>query len=494
MNKKICVVLVLVLALSCLAACGGDYIDKASQNLNKYIIQLSYDEESQILSGVETFVFTNDTENTFDVLKFHIFANAYRQDAPMPIVAQNQKVKAYVNGYSYGEINFDKISVDGIDAAYSIGGDDNDILEVPLGKSLYPGQSVEVEMIFEIQLANIKHRLGYGENTVNMGNFFPILCVIRNGEFLTDSYCCNGDPFISEMANFEVGLIAPENYVVGTSGDLILTEQITGGVKRTYAAKSVRDFALILSENYTAQEKVMGKTTLTYLYFNDENYEQNAAICGQALEYFNNLFGAYPYPTLTVAQADFCFGGMEYPRLVMVSAEQENEDYQWSIVHEIAHQWLYGLVGNDQYRDAWMDEGLTEFVTLMFFDAHSEYGYDMKTEIATMMKSYTTYVDVLSSYLNTFDTSMQKPLNEFVSEQEYVYAAYVKGCLMFYDLYDTMGEARFKKALLSYIDTNKLEIASAQDMIDSFSIVYGVDLTGWFEAYLTGKDILSQVK
>ncbi|HPG92106.1 MAG TPA: M1 family metallopeptidase [Clostridia bacterium] len=494
MYKKICIVLVLVLTLSCFAACGGDYIDKASQSLNKYLIQLSFDEESQTLSGVETFVFTNDTENTFDTLKFHIFANAYRQDAPLPIVSQNQKVKAYVNGYSYGEINFDKISVDGIDAAYSISGEDLDILEVPLNETLYPGQTVEVEMIFEIKLANIKHRLGYGDNTVNIGNFFPILCMISNGEFLTDSYCCNGDPFVSEAANFEVGLILPENYVVGGSGELIATEQISGGVKKTFAAKCVRDFALIMSKNFSSIENTIGKTTLTYLYFDDENYEKNVTVCTQAFEYFNNLFGAYPYSTLTVAQADFCFGGMEYPRFVMVSAEQESEDYEWSIVHEIAHQWLYGLVGNDQYREAWMDEGLTEFVTLMFFDAHSEYGYDMQTEIATMMKSYTTYVDVLSSYLKTFDTTMQKPLNEFVSEQEYVYAAYVKGCLMFYDLYDTMGEARFKKALANYIDTNKLEIASPQDMIDSFSLVYGVDLTSWFEAYLTGKDILSQVK
>lgn len=491
--KKISVLLVLVLVAVAVVGCGGDYVDKKSQDLSKYLIQVSYDDQSQILSVAETFRFKNNTENTFDKLAFHIYANAYRQDAVNPIVSQNQKVKAYVNGYSYGDISFDRVSIGGNDVAYSITGANSDILEVPLGKTLYPSESVVVEMIFEIKLANIWHRLGYGENTVNLGNWFPVLCYIQNGEFLADGYSCNGDPYVTDVANFEVGILAHKDFAVGASGELLETAVSGDTVKRTYGARAVRDFALILSKSFQTKEKTSGDTTLTYLHFADADWEENLSLIEKCFEYFEKLMGAYPYETLAVAETDFCYGGMEYPRLVMIGSGQEKEDYQRSIVHEIAHQWIYGLVGNDQYRDAWMDEGLAEFVTLMFFDEHGEYGIKLAADIASRMQAYTTYVDVLKGYLQNFDTSMQKPLHDFASEREYVYATYVKGCLMFNDLYSTIGASKFKTALKKYVDCYKLEMALPQDMIDIFSETYGVDLTDWFTAYLTGKDILSQM-
>lgn len=492
--KKISIVIIIALVALSFSGCAGTYLEKASKDLDKYVIQASYDDQNQVLSVVETFRYTNRTENTFDKLAFHIFANAYRQDAVSPIVSHNQKVKAYVNGYSYGDIEFDRVSVGGSDAAYSITGSNSDILEVPLGKTLYPSESVSVEMVFEIKLANIWHRLGYGENTVNLGNWFPILCYISNGEFFTDSYSPNGDPYVSDVANFEVGLTAPKGYVVGATGEQVEKIETGDDQKLTYTALAVRDFALVMSKNFNTEQRQSGGVELNYLYFADAEPAESADLAKNAFTYFEKILGAYPYDTLTVAETDFCYGGMEYPRLVMIGSGQEKEDFQRSIVHEIAHQWIYGIVGNDQYRNAWMDEGLAEFVTLMFFDEYTEYGIKMSSDIASRIHAYTQYVDVLKSYIQNFDTAMQKPLNNFVSEQDYVYATYVKGCLMFHDLYKTMGASKFKTALKKYVDNCKLAVATPEEMIGVFSEVYGADLTDWFTAYLTGKDVLSNLE
>ena len=76
-----------------------------------------------------------------------------------------------------------------------------------------------------------------------------------------------------------------------------------------------------------------------------------------------------------MVQTDFSEGGMEYGALVYISLDVTDQlQYQGVIVHEIAHQWWYGLVGNNQILTAWIDEGLAEYCTAVFFETHPQYG------------------------------------------------------------------------------------------------------------------------
>ena len=94
-------------------------------------------------------------------------------------------------------------------------------------------------------------------------------------------------------------------------------------------------------------------------YFSDENINDCLDISKEAVAYFNDTFGKYPYKTLTISKTPFMFGGMEYPGLVFISDSIEDEiEYKKVIVHEIAHQWWYSVVGNDESKEAWLDESL----------------------------------------------------------------------------------------------------------------------------------------
>lgn len=492
--KRITALLMTLCILFCAFAFSGcKDVEKYGKNLNNYTIAATYDDQNQKLSVVQTVEYTHRQDAEIDSVCFRVYANAYSQEAESTIVPVSEKVNAYKNGYSYGEASFDSVSVNGANVAYTVQGDGT-LLCVPLQSQLFTNEKVEIQLVYEITLANIWHRLGYGDNTVNLGNWFAILCPYVDGQVVCDNYSPIGDPFVSDCANFSVKFYAPKEYIVAHSGQLSSCEYAETNTIYNIEGKCLRDFALVLSKNYNEISQTVGDTVVHYYFFNDDTPQETLTLSVEAFDYFTKLFGEYPFSQLSVCQTDFCFGGMEYSNLVYVSTNEDATVFKQAVVHEIAHQWLYGIIGNDQVRNAWQDEGLTEFATLLFFDANEQYGLTLSEQISQSLAAYTTYVDVLGSYLSKVDTSMNRALCDYIGQQEYVYINYVKGCLVFHDLYKTMGAAKFEKGCAAYYNQCRYTIASPSQLIETFSSAYGSDLTSWFEAYLQGEDVIASLE
>ena len=485
-NRKALILAGLIVALMlcmCLVACGGsDYIEKNAKKLSTYTIEAGFDDSAKTLSAVMVFDFYNTTDNAFSELKFHLYPNAYRKDASLPVVDELTRSKAYKNGFSYGDIKIDSAKCGDTAVAYVVEGTDSDILTVPLGTEVFPQQNVKVEIVFEVCLANIWHRLGYGNNTINLGNWYPQLCVFKNGAWLTDPYYSNGDPFVSEMANYCVALTAHKDFMIAASG--VPGEAQTkenDNVRTVYTAKSVRDFALVMSPKFQKASATVDSTTVNYYYFSDRAFEESLSTATKALRYFSSTFGKYPYAKLDVVETDFCYGGMEYPCLVMITSGLEKRSYETAIIHEIAHQWWYGLVGNDQVREAYLDEGLAEYSTLMFYRAHPDYQVDTT-------KQYNTFIKIVGNYNNNINTSMNRALNEFESQQQYTYMTYLKGMIMFGQVNEVMGDKKFEAALRRYFDTCKLKLATKDDMLSCFEKSYGANISNLFNTFINGEE------
>lgn len=492
MKKRIfCLAFVATLCLAalCLAACNSDPMKTATDNGDNYTIVCSYDDESHKLSAVQTIEITNRSENSFTALKFHIYANQYREDAASGVVPTSYKALAYPNAADYGDITIDSAKVDGEAVAFVIEGTDLDILSLPLAEELFPDQKTTVELTYTVQLANIRHRLGWTENAVNFGNFYPVLCHVENGSFACTPYYNIGDPFVSEVANYNVTLKIADDYVVASTGNL--TEAASDGsgfVTYVYNAEAVRDFAMVASTKFKKLSQTIGDTTLNYFYYNDLESEDSLATAVGALEYFSENIGSYPYAQLSVCETDFCYGGMEYPQLVMITSGSKS--YNEAIVHEVAHQWFYGVVGNNQIENAWMDEGLAEFVTYLYLDSTDETSLD--ENVKSNLKTYITYVDVLNNFYDNVDTSFRSVEN-FKNDNEYVVMTYVKGSLMFSTLYDTMGETKFFKALADYYKNAMFDVATPSQIIQSFSRVGGTELGTIFVNFVDGKEIVGKI-
>lgn len=495
MKKKVFFVSALIFVFSIfLVGCSSE-LEKHSKNLTNYSIVINFDNTTKSLTANQKVDYKNNSSYVLDRLCFHLYPNAFREGAKQKVIWLQDHLHAYPNGTSYGRIEIEDVFLKGEKAEFTIGGMDENILEVPLIQKLFPDDRVLIEINFKVYLPNINHRFGWGDTAINVANFYPIACVFENGEFKTDPYSPNGDPFYSDMSNYNVKITYDELLVLASTG-LQLKTTISNNKKTTeIKAEVVRDFAFVFSEKFKVVSQKSNETMVYYYYADDENFQQSLQTSVLALETFEDLFGDYPYPTLSVVQTNFVHGGMEYPNLVYISDDLANyETYTNVIVHEIAHQWWYNMVGSNAYANPWQDEGLTDYSTALFYEKNPQYNITLKSIIENGVKTYSAFVEVYGSLYSKVNTTMKRSLHEYKNSTEYVFIAYVKSMLMFDSLREFLGDEVFFEGLRTYFKDFKFKNAQYYDLIASFEKASKTDLESFFDAWLDGKIIIMQFR
>lgn len=479
--RKICFVLLAVFILPMLAVFSSCNSEKRSS----YDIDCVYDDESGVLTAHMDFSYYNSTGSEQSVLRFNLYPNAYRSGAVYKCVSTVFKDRAYYSGESYGNI-----TINGVSGAltYEIGGEDENILYVTLSSPVAAGGRAEIGMDFTVTLAKVNHRLGIGENSVSLADFFPVLCAY-DGEFYECVYYSDGDPYFLEAADYEVKITLPSGYTAASSGETVSKKVTMESDSYTFKIEGARTFALILSKNYSVDEGEVNGVSVRYYYNKDERHSETLSLILSALSYFGEKFGEYVYPTYSVALSSFCYGGMEYPALSSVSDSLSYSSTVYSVVHETAHQWWYAMVGNNECDYAWMDEGLAEYSTALFFDSHPEYGFTKNAVVSTARAAFRQYYSSYSQIFGEADTAMNRNLKDFISEYEYENIAYNKGILLFDAVYESIGEDKFFSSLKAYYNKYLYEIASPDDLIACFKGA-GASVEGLFASFIDGSGVI----
>jgi len=484
MKKILGWILILVCTTLSLGVFSG--CRKKENEATRYEITAEYVPENKTLTGTAKVTFENTTDGELSLLKFQMYPNAYRKDALYRPVSTTYASAAYYDGDSYGEMVIS--SVNG-SKNWEVMGEDENILYVYLERSLFPGDKVVLDIGFMTKLANVNHRTGITKQTVNLGNFFPILCEIKHDGFAETVYYSDGDPFNSACAAYKVTLTAPKEYVVAATGRITEERTLESKKVHTMYATNVRDFAIVLSENFRVTTTKSGDTTLAYYYYKDDAPQKTLETVKECFDFFEKKFGQYPYGNYAVAQTGFCFGGMEYPCLSFVSDALTEEGQTRAIVHETAHQWWYGVVGSDQIENAWQDEGLAEYSTLSFFEEYEKYGFTREETVKNAMEEYRSYYDVYGSVLGRADTRMTRHLKDYISDYEYKCISYDKALIMLDTLRKSVGDKKFYDALAKYYKTCAYQRASVGNLVGCFEKT-GLDVGGFFDSFLEGKAIL----
>jgi hypothetical protein len=438
-------------------------------------MQCRYDENSRELTVTQSTQYINKSSKSLNEIKFHIYANAYQENAAFPPVAKNEIAEAYPNGFSHGDIKINNV----VGGTAKLESTDKTVLSVGMLTPMPPNTKRTVTIDYAVRLANIKHRLGWTDNFVNLGNFYPVPAVYENG-WQTHSYSSNGDPFYNDLYNFDVTLTAPEDYIIAHSGEEISP--------RRYRAYAIRDFAMVLSKNFKILTAGAGNTAVNYYFVNDDTPEIALQTAVKALSYFSREFWHYPYTTLAVVQTDFLHGGMEYGSLVYISADIDSKtvSYQTVIVHEIAHQWWYGIVGNNQTKTAWIDEGLAEYSTAVFFENHREYGETIDKIAASNLSALSLYDEILKRFGTVFDKSMSRDINSFGSGYEYTFCTYCRGMLLFYNIAKMAGYEKFNSGLGAFAAANKFTFGTQSTLVSALEDALRTKLGVYFDNYIAG--------
>lgn len=454
--------------------------------INRYTIDVDFDPVEKIITGSETVMYVNNTGMELDAVYFHLYPNAFKNEKYLPF-EKNEMNLAYPDGFEPGYIKIYKVANGKEPLNYVTMGLGETILKVHLNEKLDMGQTVEINIDFQVKIPPSRGRFGYGENTVNMGNWYPIASVFDQQGWNLEPYYSIGDPFYSDTGDYRIGIALPREYILATTGDVIKKEEIEGKVLWTIEGKKVRDFSMVISEKYKIlTDEVDGIKVHSY-YINEDFGEISLEAARDSIKIFNRLFGEYPYKQFNVAAADFFVGGMEYPNLVYIDnslySEEDKDILEYVIVHEAAHQWWYGVVGNDQVDESWLDEALTEYSTLLYYEM--KYGPEVKENIyKNMMEKY------YNAYMNgnpNNDNKVYKSLKEFNSPLEYQVMVYYKGAMFVKELRKQLGDEEFFQIMKVYFDKYKYKNATTEDFIEVCEKVTNRQLKGLFEEWLSYK-------
>ena len=222
-------------------------------------------------------------------------------------------------------------------------------------------------------------------------------------------------------------------------------------------------------------------------YLNDPFGELSLEVAKDSIEIFSRVFGKYPYKQFSVVAADFFVGGMEYPNLVYIDntlyTEGKREILEYVIAHEAAHQWWYGIVGNDEVDEPWLDESLTEYSTLLYYEM--KYGIEAKDYI---------YKNMIEKYYNAYQSSQSnmngkvcRSIKEFKNSLEYQVLVYYKGAMFVGELRKQLGDERFFQVMKVYFDKYKYKNATTDDFIEVCEKVTNRDLKNLFNEWLSYK-------
>ncbi len=453
------VTIFLIITLCILTACNTQE-NTLSAFTTCYDISISY--ENGLISASQDTLF--QAPNDIDNILFRIYPNAFDNEG-------------YNNIINILSCKIDMLSVD-----YVIYGKDNSFLSIPC--KLSKGDVCTISFEYTINVSDSNDRFGITQSGIaNLNHFYPILSYYQNG-WREDEIGSVGDPFLHESANYYVNINCDGNMSVACSGIVQNTKHDDNKKRLQIEAENIRDFALIIGDfNKESATLALDKkeVLITYYYYNDSDVSSTISRIKDSIMAFSKAFGEYAYPTFTLAQSEInSGGGMEYGAFAMVNAPSNYNEYLDVITHEIAHQWWYSAVGNDQIFNAWLDEGLSEFCTYYYhylMGDRSVYNENIGY-IITSFNDFNTLATTVG-----YDGNMNKPLSQYITNGEYVATVYYKGAMLFDLLKNLIGDEKLNTALSSYYTSNKYKIVTPTALIDSFKTV-GYDIGPIIESFV----------
>lgn len=244
-------------------------------------------------------------------------------------------------------------------------------LQLQLPYSVPPGEAIEVELTYQIEIPPVMGRLGQYEGVTNLLNWYPVLAVFTD-DWQPVPYVPWHQPWFNEAGDYDVTLTLPADHLV-VSGGHVVNRQLTdsGWQQLQIRGEGLRDFTVVASRRFRELTSNVDGIPIRVCYF-EEHHSQAQVMLQTAedcLRLYTSWFGPYPYHEFELTESYFGWNGNESSGVVMVDERIfALPDYaaryvEHLVSHEICHQWWYSAVGTNGYLEPWMDEGLVTWFT-----------------------------------------------------------------------------------------------------------------------------------
>lgn len=507
--------------------------DYWQQEVN-YNIEVKLDDEKHFLHASEAIEYINNSPDELTFLWFHLWPNAYKNNQTAFARQQLQMGKTrfyYAKDAQLGYIDSLDFSVNGEKVKWEYHPDHIDIAKIYLNQPLRPGERITITTPFRVKLPDSFSRLGHVGQQYQITQWYPKPAVYDPEGWHPMPYLDMGE-FYSEFGRFEVSITLPENYIVGATGNLqteseqmlldsLAVEKWQESIYRysdnfrksraenktiTYLQENVHDFAWFADKTYRVRKDSMqlphtDRTITLYAMYNDTNFdvwEDIMTYMKDATYYYSLWIGDYAYDVITVVDGALSAGaGMEYPTITVLGASDEF-GLETVTMHEIGHNWFYGILANNERADAWMDEGINSYyekryietkypdkklITLLgdLEEAGSFFEWIAET---TQLKNveYSRYYELgymLNARRNE-DQASGLRATEF-TDINYGTMVYMKPAVFFGHLEKYLGTEEFDRIMKIYYDRWKFKHPKPEDVHQLFEKESGRDLDWLFE-------------
>jgi len=360
-----------------------------------------------------------------------------------------------------GAFTLTSASVPGQPVASTLNGS---VLELSLPATLPANGDVEMLLSYDLELPPGPGRLGVSHGILALGNWFPILAP-RQADWDRHQYTEIGDPFFSEMADFELRLTTSTPLVLAAGGELLDGDDSHFHLR----ASNVRDFALSLSPHYRPAETEVDGTLVRAYTLQPERSQIFADTAAKFLRWYGARLGPYSYASLAVAEVDLppVWTGMEYPGLIFITLNQAIPDpFEGSatedlIGHETAHQWFYGLIGTDQVNAPWLDESFAELLPLLYYR-------DTLPDQADAIWDSRVWSGLPEALGEVGPRPLNSSVYDFPDNRAYFTIVYRLGASFLNELRQTMGDTDFWAALADEVRIFRGKLTPPLAVLDLF--------------------------
>ncbi|MUT67909.1 M1 family metallopeptidase [Paenibacillus sp. NEAU-GSW1] len=460
-----------------------DVPDATPQALSKrvveYNINVALQSDARSLYGEQTVTWTNPGKKTVSELYFHLYPNAFYSDKTTFMRESKGKLredKATANSQGYMKLS----SLETLEGESLLprlhyvqpddgNADDFTLAKLKLPVPVAPGKSVTLQMGFDVKLPEVFARMGYSGSFIMAGQWFPKLAVYetagmrgRTTEGWNIHQYHGNSEFYSDFGIYTVKIQVPETYTVAATGFQTKAPSSTGNGEHVYQfyADDVHDFAWSASPDFVYVEDTLSGTGIPgvriklYLDPAHEAFKDRYMHAAKsALSKYAQWYGEYPYSTLSVVvppKGANGAGGMEYPTLVTAfAADNDNPGYslERTVVHEVGHQYWYGMVASNEFEEAWLDEGFTSYAEDKVME--SVYGVVPNNALE-------------ASYL-TDPAPLKQPSWAYNSHNHYAENVYMRGKLVLLGIENQAGSRTMQKIMRTYFQKYKFKHPTSSD-------------------------------
>jgi aminopeptidase N len=444
---------------------AADLLDSLAQ----YSITVKVDPAARAYTGTLELMLPYTGTAPLSELYFRLYPNLFHFGARMQVLGA--RVDGTVVNYDYTP--------------------DTTAVHLTIPEPIQPGEITRVALEFAGKETRANNPgtytiFGANEGVLSLTNFYPILAARRaEGSWALDVSNPQGDVGFHDAAIYRVEVTAPGDQVIAATGtEITPTEQINGWATRRYVLGPAREFSMVMSPEFQVEEaEALGTRIRSYFKPEDSANARSALYSAlAALQVYTDRFGPYPYREMAVVQAPLTYHGMEFPGMNLIGGQTYNrflKDLEMLTVHEVAHQWWYNQVGNDQVLTPWLDEGLAEFTTQYYY--RDRYG----DSIADQLLRSRWAAPVADAERRGQDAPIGKPVDEYRDNYETI--VYGKGALFFAKLREEMGAETFDRFLRTYLERFRWRIAAPADFQALAEEISGKDLDALFNEWVYGQ-------